>query len=70
MIEDSESEPGCAVDGRDRSNQRGPCDVTRMAAGSRVLCDDQVGTGGGVPQHSSALFASSSTGAPFRCRSG
>jgi hypothetical protein len=30
-----------------------------MAAGYGALCDDQVDTGGGVPQHSSALFASS-----------
>jgi len=64
------SERACAVDLYYGAGQYGCWNFTCMAPGSGALCDDQVDTGGGVPQQSSALFAPSSSGAPFRSRNG
>jgi MmpS family membrane protein len=41
----------CRVDVHHDGDQHRCCDFTSMAAGFDALCDDQVDTGGGVPQH-------------------
>jgi hypothetical protein len=45
------SEQPCGVDVHQDGDQHRGCDFTSMAAGFYALCDDQVDTGGGVPQH-------------------
>jgi hypothetical protein len=45
------SEQPCGVDVHHHGDQHRGCDFTSMAAGFDALCDDQVDTGGGVPQH-------------------
>lgn len=41
----------CGVDVHHHGAQHRGCDFTSMAAGLDALCDDQVDTGGGIPQH-------------------
>jgi Mycobacterium membrane protein len=45
------SEEPCSVDVHPDGHQHRGCDFMSMAAGFDALCDDQVDTGGGVPQH-------------------
>jgi hypothetical protein len=45
------SEQPCGVDVHHDGDQHRGCDFMSMAAGFDALCDDQVDTGGGVPQH-------------------
>jgi hypothetical protein len=64
------SEQASTVGVHHRADQHHRREFASMPAGCAALCDDQVDTGGGVPQQSSALFAPSSSGAPFRSRNG